>query len=293
MGVSDMAPIHLNDDVALFREALTYTAAETGFIARLIEKDYFCTVLLQYMAEERYGLVFRGGTCLAKVHSGFYRLSEDLDFVIPTPVDASRAERGRRVTASKEAVASLGKHLPDLRVTTALTGANDSAQYNAALGYTSVLSSQEETIKIEVSLREPLLRPSIRGGAQTLLLDPISGSPLLSALPVPCLSREEAMAEKLRAALSRRDVVIRDFYDVDHAARRLTLRVLDPEFVDLVRVKLAMPGNEAVDVSAARLTALRRQLEAQLKPVLRARDFAEFDLERAFATVASVAAALG
>src|SRR3990170_1303742 len=104
MGVSDMAPIHLNDDVALFREALTYTAAETGFIARLIEKDYFCTVLLQYMAEERYGLVFRGGTCLAKVHSGFYRLSEDLDFLIPTPVDASRAERGRRVAASKEAV---------------------------------------------------------------------------------------------------------------------------------------------------------------------------------------------
>lgn len=293
MSVSDSAPIRLNDDVALFREALTYTAAEMGFIARLIEKDYFCTVLLQYLAADWYGLVFRGGTSLAKVHVGFYRLSEDLDFVIPTPVDVPRAERRRRVAASKEAVATLGEHLPPLRVITALTGANDSTQYNAVLGYTSLLGNQQETIKIEVSVREPLLRPSIRAEAHTLLLDPVSGSPLAPALPIPCLSREEAMAEKLRAALSRRDVAIRDFYDVDHAVRRLTLRVLDPELVGLVREKLAMPGNEPVDVSAARLAALRPQLEAQLRPVLRARDFAEFDLERAFATVASVAAALG
>jgi len=293
MSVSDSAPIRLTDDVALFREALTYTAAETGFIARLIEKDYFCTVLLQYLAADRYALIFRGGTCLAKVYAGFYRMSEDLDFVIPTPPDASRAERRRRIAPSKEAVATLGEHLRALRVITALTGANDSAQYNAVLGYTSLLSSEEETIKIEVGLREPLLRPPTRAEAHTLLLDPVSGSPLAPVLSIPCLSKEEAMAEKMRAALSRRDVAIRDFYDIDHAVRRLTLRVLHPEFVALVRGKLTMPGNESVNVSAARLAALRPQLEAQLRPVLRARDFAEFDLERAFATVASVAAALG
>jgi len=293
MSVSDSAPIRLHDDVALFREALTYTAAETGFIARLIEKDYFCTVLLQYLAADRYGLVFRGGTSLAKVHARFYRLSEDLDFVISTPGDASRAERRRRVGESKEGVAAMEEYLPGFRVSTALTGANDSTQYNAVLGYTSVLGHQEEAIKIEVSLREPLLRPSIRGEAQTLLLDPISGSPLVPALPIPCLSKVEAMAEKLRAALSRREVAIRDFYDIDHAVRRLTLHVLEPDLVGLVKEKLAVPGNDPVDVSAARLAALRPQLDAQLRSVLRARDFADFDLERAFATVASVAAALG
>ena len=293
MSVSNIAPIRLHDDVALFREALTYTAAETGFIARLIEKDYFCTVLLQHLAVDRYGLVFKGGTSLAKVHAGFYRLSEDLDFVIPTPGDASRAERRRRAGASKERVAALGEQLTGLRVITALTGANDSTQYIAVLGYTSVLGHQEEKITIEVSLREPLLRPAIRGEAQTLLLDPISGSPLVPALPVPCLSREETIAEKLRAALSRREVAIRDFYDIDYAVRRLSLNVLEPDLVGLVKEKLAVSGNDPVDVSAARLAALRPQLEAQLRPVLRARDLAEFDLERAFATVANVAAALG
>ena len=28
-------------------------------------------------------LVFKGGTCLSKVHADFYRLSEDLDLIIP------------------------------------------------------------------------------------------------------------------------------------------------------------------------------------------------------------------
>jgi hypothetical protein len=293
MSVPEAPPIRLHQDLALFREAVTYTAAETGFAPRLIEKDYFCTVLLQHLAGAGCGLVFKGGTCLAKVHAGFYRLSEDLDFVIPTPVDASRAERSRRAAGSKTAVAKIRGPLPGLYVITALTGANDSTQYNGVIAYRSLLEDREETIKMEVGLREPLLTPAVPGEVRTLLLDPISGSPLAPALTVPCLSRVEAMAEKLRAALSRRGAAIRDYYDVDHAVRRLSLDVLDPELVGLVREKLAVTGNDPVDVSPARLAALRPQLESELKAVLRARDFAEFDLDRAFATVAEVAAALG
>lgn len=293
MTVPEVPPIRLHQDPALFREAVTYTAAETGFAPRLIEKDYFCTVLLQHLAGAGCGLVFKGGTCLAKVHVGFYRLSEDLDFIIPTPVDVSRAERSRRAVESKAAVAKIGERLPGLRVITALTGANDSTQYNGVIAYRSLLDGREETIKMEVGLREPLLTPAVPGEVRTLLRDPISGSPLAPALTVPCLSRVEAMAEKLRAALSRRGAAIRDYYDIDHAVRRLSLDVLEPELVGLVREKLAVTGNDPVDVSPARLAALRPQVESELKAVLRARDFAEFDLERAFATVAEVAAALG
>ena len=292
MTVPEAPPIRLHQDPALFREAVTYTAAETGFAPRLIEKDYFCTVLLQHLARAGCGLVFKGGTCLAKVYVGFYRLSEDLDFVIPTPVDASRAERSRRAAESKTAVAKIREPLHGLHVITALTGANDSTQYNGVIAYHSLLEDREETIKMEVGLREPLLTPAVPGEVRTLLRDPISGSPLAPALTVPCLSRVEAMAEKLRAALSRREVAIRDYYDIDHAVRRLSLDVLEPEMVRLVREKLAVTGNDPVDVSSDRLAALRPQLESELKAVLRARDFAEFDLDRAFATVAEVAAAL-
>ena len=101
------------------------------------------------------------------------------------------------------------------------------------------------------------------------------------------------MAEKLLAALSRREAAIRDYYDIDHAVRRLSLDVLEPRLVGLVREKLAVTGNDPVDVSSARLAALKPQLDSELKAVLRARDFAEFDLDRAFAAVAEVSAALG
>jgi hypothetical protein len=92
--------------------------------------------------------------------------------------------------------------------------------------------------------------------------------------------------------MPRREAAVRDFYDVDHAVRRLGFRVNDPELLALVRAKLTVPGNDPVDVSSARIAALRLQVEAQLKPVLRDRDFAEFDLDHAFTTVAGVAAAL-
>ena len=98
MTESERAPFRLHEDRALFLEAVSFTAAETDFIPRLIEKDYFCSLLLHELDPNRHNLIFKGGTCLAKVHAGFYRLSEDLDFAIPTPVDASRAERRRRVT---------------------------------------------------------------------------------------------------------------------------------------------------------------------------------------------------
>ena len=68
----DDARITLHEDVPLFREAIAFTAAKTGFNQQVIEKDYFCTVLLEDLTNHGGpGLVFKGGTCLAKVHAGF------------------------------------------------------------------------------------------------------------------------------------------------------------------------------------------------------------------------------
>ena len=55
---------------------------------------------------------------------------------------------------------------------------------------------------------------------------------------------------------------------------------------------MAIPGNEPVDVSERRLDALRRQVEPELRPVLRDRDFAEFDLDRAFEISVRMATAI-
>jgi hypothetical protein len=124
--------------------------------------------------------------------------------------------------------------------------------------------------------------------ARTILIDPISQQPMVPPLPVRCISKTEAFAEKFRAALTRREAAIRDFYDIDHSVRQLALDPRNENMVQLIRQKLAVPGNDAVDVSNERLATLRQQVEPQLKPVLRESDFRDFDLERAFKTVAEV-----
>ena len=281
------------DDAGLLLQAIEFTARQTGFHPRLVEKDYFCSVVLEYLAAGDADLTFKGGTCLAKVHGRFYRLSEDLDFSISTPLTASRKERSRRADRLKPVVGHIPSRLPAFRVIEPLRGANASTQYNAVVGYASLLDSHLEPIGIEVGLREPILTTPHQGSSKTMLLNPINERPLVGAFPVSSLSYQEAMAEKLRAALTRRDVAIRDFFDVDYAVRYGPLDTNDRALLDVLRRKLQVPGTAPVDVPPDRVGQLRGQLEVELQPVLREQDFAQFDLERAVGIVHAVARRLG
>jgi predicted nucleotidyltransferase component of viral defense system len=254
------------ENPALFQEAIRFTAAETGFAPRLIEKDYYCSVLLEDLAALSSPLTFKGGTLLAKVHAGFYRLSEDLDFSISTGPEATKKTRSQSVALIKAAIGRLTDRLAELRVEIPLTGSNGSTQYNAEVSYPSSLADQRETIRIEIGLREPTMIETHTGKARTLLLNPVRGAPLILEFPIASLSYEETMAEKLRAALCRREVAIRDFFDVDHAVRNAGLNTQDASLLDLLRHKLEIEGTGPVNVSPQRREQLAAQLEAQLRP---------------------------
>ncbi len=290
MSEHEPSAIRCHEDPEFFREAVNFTAAETAFGSRLIEKDYFCSVILNYLAARDRSLIFKGGTCLAKVYADFYRLSEDLDFVMSVESNLSRTQRSRSVAGVKKVVAELPAAFPGISVVQPLKGANSSAQYLGVLNYTSLLSRQKETIKIEIGLREPLILPSETGQAKTILLDPITHKPMVLPIKPTCISKAEAFAEKFRAALTRREVAIRDFFDIDYAVRRLDLRPQDDGMVRLVRAKLAVSGTEPLNVSDARFAELRHQLQPQLRPVLRQQNFREFDVERAIGIVRDMAA---
>ena len=88
-------------------------------------------------------------------------------------------------------------------------------------------------------------------------------------------------------------MAIRDFFDIDHAVRVAGLDVTGAELVRLLRAKLAVPGTGAVNVSPERLDDGRHQVDAQLRPVLRPREFDLFDVDRAFGIVRGVAEGLG
>jgi predicted nucleotidyltransferase component of viral defense system len=276
-------------DQRRFREALTATEAESGFNARLIEKDYYCSLVLGDLAGPfAQGLVFKGGTCLSKVHAEFFRLSEDLDFAVSLRPDASRSERRRAVTPFRDHITGVPSRLPCFELDEAILGHNDSRQYNGRLAYRSVVTGDRDFIKLEISLREETVLPTQILPARTMLQDPHTGHPAMAPVDVRVLCRTEAYAEKIRAALTRREPAIRDFFDIHHAVQQALFDHRHQQFLDLVAVKLGVDGNEPVDLSPGKGVILRGQIEAQLRPVLRTRDYDAFDLQRVISILEEV-----
>jgi predicted nucleotidyltransferase component of viral defense system len=280
------------DDPVLLAEHVQYTARQTGFRPELVEKDYHCSVVLHALAQAGQEVVFKGGTCLSKAYGSFYRLSEDLDFVLPVPVDCPRARRREVIAPVKKLYATLPRLCPGLDIEAALRGANESTQYLGALAYQSLISNRRENIKLEFGLREPLLLHAENRQLATLLMNSITGEAAVPRFGVRVMSLTEALAEKTRAALTRREPAIRDFFDLDFAVQQLDLALGDDAFLGHVRAKLAVPGNDPVDVSPARRARLTQQVESRLKPVLRPVDFDGFDLDRIFAMLVDLAATL-
>ena len=283
--------ISVHEDQALFREAVLFTAGQTGLNATLIEKDYFCTLLLQYLYyQPESPLIFRGGTCIGKVYADFYRLSEDLDFMISTPAEASISVRRKRMAPVREWVRKISEEMSILTLPEDFTGHNSSRQYVAYVTYPSVFLPEEAArIKIEVGLRETPLMPPTQMKARTLLLNPFTRKSLVPDIDLTTLSMKEAIAEKLRAALTRLDPAIRDFFDIDYLTSRNKIDLNDWHLFQLLAEKLKVPGNPPIDLSPARKDKLKTQINTELKPVLRPSDFENFDLDRAFGLVARIA----
>jgi len=279
----------------LFREALGQTEARTGFQALMIEKDYYCSLVLAALFQNQTDLVFKGGTCLSKVYTDFYRMSEDLDFAISIPEEVPRNQRRSKIKPIKNRFEALPASIPGLSTSTPLTGHFKNQQYIGVLGYSSVVLETKASIKVEIALREPLLQTAESVHAKTLAENPfIPGQSIVPEYQVQSMSLGEIYAEKFRAALTRREPAIRDFFDLSPAVLdQLSLDLHSNDFAAMVRAKLKVTGNEPVNVSSSRREALQQQVGTHLRPVLRPADYSQFNLDVAFARVVEMAALLG
>jgi predicted nucleotidyltransferase component of viral defense system len=279
-------------DPDIFREALAYSEAAKGFTATLIEKDYYCSLILMHFFSGQTSLVFKGGTCLSKVHADFYRLSEDLDLIIPVAADTTRTQRRANMEPVKSMFEKLPSAVPGVTIVEAFIGHNTSRQYIGSLEYDSVIVEKKEKINIEVGIREPLFSPSESRLASTIVVNPFNGRPMLQPFKVGAMTMQEAYAEKIRAAITRKEPAIRDFFDLLYAVRKRGLNTQDSDFISMVTAKIDVPGNEPLELSEERKQELNRQLEGQLRPVLRRSDFEDFNLNEAFELVLNIAKAL-
>jgi predicted nucleotidyltransferase component of viral defense system len=273
-----------HSDKDTFVQAIRNTASQEGFSEALIEKDYYCSLILRELyKQDDHKLIFKGGTLLNKVHAGFYRLSEDLDFSISAGPTFKKNARSKLAQPMKASIKKVIKEL-SLSFSQEPIGRNESSQYNGEVIYESLLLGIPGTIKIEISIRDEVLeKTSLK--ARTLVKDPFTNDPLIPDFDIQGLSLHEAYAEKLRAAMARVSPAIRDIFDVEYALKRKLFRI--EEIAKMVRYKFEIQGRKVL-LSNERKEIFRQQLDTHLKPVLREKDFQDFNFDTAWNNLISL-----
>lgn len=264
------------------KDVINFIADEQGFRPAIIEKDYHLTMILNAVNERlSRDIIFKGGTLLNKVYLNYHRLSEDLDFSYRN--DIALSTRSKR----SQAIATIRKKMPSFLSFLGLTsdnpegeGFNNSTQYLFKLQYSSIIMKHKESIKLEISLRQPSLLPPVTVTVKHFYQDPFSGEDLFPRGTVLALSLEESVAEKLKAAISRRTPAIRDYYDLGHFVKA-GFDFARSDFIEMVNKKLRLDGYERdysrnLGLSDQAIEELKRVSESDLIPMIRMDE--KFDL---------------
>ena len=205
----------LHDDKGQFLKILETTSAQTGFPLLLLEKDYYLTMVLSRIDYLSENLVFKGGTCLNKIYYSYYRLSEDLDFIMLLPSEKlTRAGKGKIVKPIKDNllsyVNSYGMRIDNIDN----TGRNESSQYIFSIDYDSAVLNTKQSVKLEIGLRFNPILPIVSRKVNHKFVHPFTKEPLFDGGQVNCLDLKEIVAEKMRATATRLTIAPRDFYDI-------------------------------------------------------------------------------
>lgn len=227
----------LHNDREEFLKILERTSAQTGFPLRLLEKDYYITIVLSKINELSKDLVFKGGTCLSKIYYSYYRLSEDMDFTLKLPGNATRTIRSNTMKPIKEAIRPFLKNFSMSIENLDKAGHRESTQYIFYLDYDSVVLSKKESIKLEIGLRFNPLLPAVLKKVNHKFLHPFTKEELFDGGSVNCLALKELVAEKLRAAATRETIAGRDFYDLGYLLKE-KFDFKDKELLALFKKKL-------------------------------------------------------
>lgn len=257
-------------------------AGKMKFRPAIVEKDYYLTVILnniETLLTDK--IVFKGGTLLNKAHLNYHRLSEDLDFTYNAKF-TTRSQRSKAITPIREKMPSFLKALDLTSDKPQGEGFNNSRQYVFKVKYPSVLMVKDDMVKIEISLHQPPIEKPVNTEIKHFYQDPFTGEDLFPSGKVLSLSWKEAVAEKLKAAISRKEVAIRDYYDLWYVAES-GFDFYDKNFIKLFKRKVVDEGyagdyKENFGLSADKISFLRKQIDDLLKPVIRSGEI--FDLDR-------------
>lgn len=278
--------IHNNKEE--FIKTLERAAKKKEFLLPLLEKDYYLTLVLSRAHELSDDLIFKGGTCLNKIYYAYYRLSEDLDFSMKLPrYEATRGERRKCIQPVKDNIKKFAEQLGMKIDESNNPGRNESKQYVYYFIYQSALRPIEARIKFEIGLRFNPIHPTEKRQVQHYFLHPFTGEPLFDGGKVTCLSINELVSEKLRAAAIREKIAPRDFYDLDFLLRN-KFDLANRDVIELFKKKLSEDRADTdlskyrinLGRSDAEINDMRSRIEAELLDVLTFGEKKAFDLQK-------------
>lgn len=276
----------VHGDKENFLKVLESTSAQTGFPLLLLEKDYYLTMVLSGMERLSEELIFKGGTCLNKIYYSYYRLSEDLDFIMRLPSGSlTRTGKRKLIKPIKDNILSYvglyGMTIDDVNN----TGRNESSQYIFYIDYDSAVLGNKQSIKLEIGLRfNPILGVS-KQKVSHRFLHPFTKEPLFDGGQVNCLALKELVAEKMRATATRLTIAPRDFYDISFLIKA-GFNFQDEELWQLFKSKLSEDGFESdlgkyrinMGRSKDEIADMSSRIDAELMDVLTPDERKTFDL---------------
>jgi hypothetical protein len=203
-------------DPTLLADACRDAASRHGVQPAAAEKDFYLTRLIwalaQVLGEQA---LLKGGTCLSKVDLGYHRMSEDVDLVLPWSgslrhrgTNASRTNRVRDALIAVAPVVGVRLQNADGEISERMSHRIWTLLYGSVFGD----PARPEQILVEASMR-PVLRPPRRAALRQLVDDPDVVGGYEDAY-CWALDYDEVRAEKVRAAFTRDEPAIRDFYDL-------------------------------------------------------------------------------
>jgi len=240
-----------------------------------VEKDFLLTIILIKFWQKYPDLIFKWWTCLNKVYFPYFRLSEDLDFVLNTDLWA----RARK-TLLKEYE---NNFIEDLKILW-INLREERTKYDSyklamfTFEYNSIIDNSLQTIKIDISLKNKLYMQPFLWEIKSFFKDAVLEENIFWKHFINCIDLKEAIAEKLRASLTRWVPAIRDFFDIWYVKQFWNFDFEDKEFRNLLEIKLSQVDYKYT--LEENFENLKKQVQTDLKPVLN-NDFS-FDFEEIY-----------
>lgn len=148
--------------------------------------------------------------------------------------------------------------------------------------YTSRIDWSPQTIKVDIKIVPGLLKPHVNKHITAIYQDPISEQLFFGEHSINVMDIDEIFAEKMRAALTRIEPAIRDFFDIWYTKQK---------WFDFEKIKGLIHQKVAEEEYKYSIDGmydqLYKQIVTELEPVLKNGSNYDFDLHEIYNFVLS------